>query len=677
MKWSYCYHFLHVATIWDSAKQMGFNRFLITFMGIALICLAVYLPTRDLAVEIDWKDSLGLGVLAGCSMFFMPKSIRYQVNHPFFISSAPPSFRGDQKGVEGPDLGAKQFDLKIGDRPHIIFLFLESFGAKHIGAESTPHFHRLIQEGIYFPHFYSNGTLTYRALLSGLFGTPPGNTAVGLSPYVNYPFRGIPELLKSRGYKTAFQHNGSLKFDKQASFLKKHFDEIAGEEVLAQHSSSWGVPDEYLMEYAAKWLQNQSQSTFLALFTITNHHPWIVPNHYQAPDGSRFSQTLHYSDYALGCLIEHLKAMNLSKKTLLFVVGDHGQPLGEHEGNFYNSRFLYEENVRVPLLIWGEGRIETPQQIEQIGSQMDLLPTIAELFSVPCQGEGTSLLRDCKRKMVFLQNPYSEGFVACRWGRWKWIENRLSSAQELYDLANDPGETDNLAAQMPQMCQQLQAEAYSYAERIDSRYKTISFCPAPSYCLDLSNSLITDQQLKGLAGDHLYRVNLENCLLLTSQGIASFLADCPYLEELNLRGLTDICDRVFAKVYDSLKTLDVSDAVDISSEVIAQFCPNLNHLCLNGTCAKQLKLTQLIRFKLFDADAISDEILLNFIENNPKLSRLVIYGCSQLTDRFLSALKILPLEMLWLFNAPQISKAAISALPPIRSLHITSFERVF
>ena len=173
---------------------------------------------------------------------------------------------------------------------------------------------------------------------------------------MNVPYVGLPQAMKQAGYTTAFFHNGSFSFDKQREFLKTHYDLLADRseiENAPHYCTSWGSHDEYLMQYTVDWLEKQSSPAFTTLFTISNHHPWILPEHHVAPvfDSAnlahqRFLQTTHYSDHCLGLPMRiSSEKKTLSKKTILVIVGDHSQPLGQHN-NFYSSRYLYEENVQ-------------------------------------------------------------------------------------------------------------------------------------------------------------------------------------------------------------------------------------------------------------------------------------------------------------------------------------------
>ncbi len=508
LRFSYLVHLQHAGSFYSSAKELGLKK----LMGSALALLPLhgvgyYIVYRHFNAAVSLLDGaivLGIGAAAYLLSKRLPKKISYAVNNFFFhlqilqrkqkqspaaslkfpleffhpLDENYPLWRLT-KGFEGE----KQFDLKIDSRekPHVILLFLESFSSHAVGYEkkATPHFDQLSQEGILFSNFYSNGTFTYRAILAGLFGIAGGDTAKGLGPYVNVPYEGLPQLMKQAGYTSAFFHNGSLSFDKQRDFLKNHFDQLADRNEIEDSpntSTSWGAHDECLMRYTVDWLEKQSSPAFMTLFTISNHHPWIPPEHHVSPvfdstlnlSHQRFLQTMHYTDHSLGLLMRLLREKNLSKKTVLVIVGDHSQPLGQHHGNFYYSRFLYEENVRVPLLIVADGRISEPKTIEDIGSHVDLLPTLMDLLHLQGvqHGCGTSLLRKHSERMAMLHNPYSEGFLGCRKGSWKWIENLLTQEGELYDVRFDPEEKNNQAAAFPDVAEALQKETKEYFQHI-------------------------------------------------------------------------------------------------------------------------------------------------------------------------------------------------------------------
>jgi len=736
LRFSHLSHLQHARSLYPSAKELGLSRLIGGAFAIFALHLAGYFTVyRHFHAAVSLVDAgvaLVIGAIAILAAKKMPKKMAYAVNNLFFDVQLRVFQRNKEKNLTVPTpafslesfelldenyplwrltkgfSGEKQFEVKIDseERPHVILIFLESFAAHAVGYEkkATPNFDKLAQEGILFSNFYSNGTFTYRAFLAGLFGTLAGSTTKGLLPYVNVPFVGLPQLMKKVGYTSAFFHNGSFSFDKQREFLKNHYDVMADRDEIEESpdtSTSWGAHDECLMRYTAEWLEKQQGPAFTTLFTISNHHPWIVPAHHIPPvfdpslnlSHKKFLQTVHYTDYSLGLLMELLRVKDLSKKTIVVIVGDHGQPVGQHQGNFYCSRFLYEENVRVPLLIVADGRILEPKRIDEIGSHVDLLPTLMDLLHLEGvqHGVGASLMRKHPDRAVMLHNPYSEGFLGCRKGSWKWIKNQLTAESELYDLNHDPQEKNNLASVYPAIADSLCFETQNYFHRLDDLHqqqkivplKEESSCPASSSSLDFSTTMITDSELVQMVTPQLEKLNLRDCLLISDGGVASVLSQCTRLEELNLKGITDLTDEAFERGLQEprprLRILHISDAPisDRGIEKIVRSCPNLSVLSFNGKNLTDPGINalghfcrHLVRLRILQADQISEEALIAVLKNNPHLGRLVLQGCPHLSDRVLEALQNHSLELLWIFDAPLLTDEGVAYLAklPIRFL---------
>ena len=71
----------------------------------------------------------------------------------------------------------------------------------------------------------------------------------------------------------------------------------------------------------------------------------------ESDDAGQYLNALHFGDAALGKFLDGLRARGLDTNTLFVIYGDHGEAFGQHEGNYGHTLFLYEENIRVPLLI--------------------------------------------------------------------------------------------------------------------------------------------------------------------------------------------------------------------------------------------------------------------------------------------------------------------------------------
>ncbi len=408
----------------------------------------------------------------------------------------------DTHGFHGPRL----FDLSIAaeERPHVVFLFLESFRARDIGAlggrhDVTPNFDRLAEEGILFTQFYGNGVQTTRAVVASLFGVPPRFSSQSVqAANSSLPMIGLADLFNRRGYRSAYFYGGSLEFEQQEAFFRNHgYAEVHGEASLEERfgsaaRTSWGYHDEYLLDYVAHWLEQreqQGQRGFVTAFTITNHHPWRTPDGYQAAANNvppedeyhRYLQTMQYTDHCLGRFIRRLKQTGLDRKTVFFILADTGTPMGEHHRNYMLINYLYDEGLQIPLLILAPGRMEQGQRVDVLGSQVDLLPTVMDIFQMTGRNHavGTSLARDVPRRHVFFNNPFALQYQGLRTGDWKYIDCLGERRSYLYDVARDPHETRDLAAAHPQQVAEFQAATAAVNAYMLRLYLSARIAPPP------------------------------------------------------------------------------------------------------------------------------------------------------------------------------------------------------
>lgn len=175
-----------------------------------------------------------------------------------------------------------------------------------------------------------------------------------------------------------------------------------------------------------------------------------------------------YTDDNLGRVLQKLDELGLADSTVVAVAGDHGEAFGEHGLSFTHDFTLYDEVLRVPLVIRGPGVVPGTSIAQQV-RLMDIAPTLLDLAGVePLAGiEARSLGRLLHGGTL----PYLEAFaesaparaqfpeqekiylpgIRGKWrmvrtDRWKliWIPREDGGLYELYDLVDDPGETKNL-----------------------------------------------------------------------------------------------------------------------------------------------------------------------------------------------------------------------------------------
>ena len=375
--------------------------------------------------------------------------------------------------------GSKKFTIELeeDEKPHLIFLFLESYRAKDVGVlggeyPASPEFDRLSKEGILFSKFYATGVQTTRAVISSLYGVMPRFSAAAVqSDQPDIKLQGLPEIMSARGYTNAYFHNGSLAFAKKQEFFSNHqYDEIYGYQDIdqatpdAKQFSSWGLHDEYLMDFTVDWLEKQDPKgpAFLTMFTVSNHHPWSTPTWHTPPDfdvdqsteHARYLRSFNYSDHALGQFIDRLRETGLAKKSIVFILADTADPMGEHNNNHTLFKYLYEENLRIPLLIIADGRTQA-DVIASLSSQVDLLPTVMDMLGIEDQQHsiGQSLMRQQSDRSVFFNNPFHLAYYGLRQNDLKFLYSALDNQQYVFDLAKDPTESINVVNEHPEFAQ--------------------------------------------------------------------------------------------------------------------------------------------------------------------------------------------------------------------------------
>lgn len=384
---------------------------------------------------------------------------------------------GNRKGI---------WNRKLIEKPNIVLLFLESFRAHDIGVYGsrkglTPYFDKHAKTGWLWTNFYASGVQTPRAALATLCSVYPYLGKSIQRSNTNLPLRGLPSILNENGYITEFYHNGRLKFDKKIPFFPNlGFKRTFGMKDLDPQDRygnyGWGFPDVEFAKLLAIRLNGQDPNIplFLTAFTVSHHHPWDVPdNNFKVikekglGEYPRFLNSMHYTDHALGIFFKNInkKALN---NTIFFILADTAQPMGEHHNNFALIRYLYEENLRIPFLIYAPGFIREGRRFPEIASQVDIMPTILDMLNIGCinHSVGRSLLSEMNRPFAFFSNPNFELRAGVRMGRYKFIHQFKDNEDILFNLEIDPLERKNVAPIVSQVTENLKKITFEKAMAI-------------------------------------------------------------------------------------------------------------------------------------------------------------------------------------------------------------------
>ncbi len=332
---------------------------------------------------------------------------------------------------------------------NVLMVVLESVAAADVkpwggSADPMPNLTALANRSLVFENAYAVYPESVKGLVALLASRPPAMDTAA-EDYAGVAFETLPRTLGGAGYASALFHSGRFDYlGMNAVVRERGYDVLhdAGD-IGGVHESSFGVDERSTVEHALRWIRARGDTSwFVTYMPIAGHHPYDAPEAgpYDArTERGAYYNALHYADRYVGRLIA-----GVPDDTLIVVVGDHGQAFHQHPGNYGHSFFLYEENVRVPLLIAAPG-VEA-RRIERVASHLDVAPTVLELLGrpVPASFRGGSLLEPAPRPALMFTD-YSMALLALRDGRWKFIHEVESGRSALFDLAADPGERVDLA----------------------------------------------------------------------------------------------------------------------------------------------------------------------------------------------------------------------------------------
>jgi len=349
---------------------------------------------------------------------------------------------------------------------NVVWVILESTAAEYLGIygnepDPVPNLTRLAGGALVFDAAYCAIPESIKGLFAMLCATHPA-AQTSAADYVvgKVPCPSIAASLGGAGYRTAFFHSGRFRYLGMQGILDGRGFDVAydAETIGGRYATSFGTDDSSTVRRLLAFVdQLPGGRRFFAVYSpISGHHPYKSPGVGPRPfaersERERYLNDLHAGDAALGELVDGLTERGLAERTLFVVVGDHGEAFHQHEGNFAHTLFLYEENVRVPLIIAAPGLTLGALRVPQVASLTDIAPTTLALLglSVDPRHEGRSLLEPTPGYARFYTDhgPLKLGL---RHGTWKFIHETEHDRSRLYRLTSDPRERFDLAPNEPE-----------------------------------------------------------------------------------------------------------------------------------------------------------------------------------------------------------------------------------
>ncbi len=401
-------------------------------------------------------------------------------------------------------------------RPNIVFVLTDDQGYPPMGAHGhpfiqTPHLDTFHGESVRFEQFHTGTTCapTRSGLMTGHYCNSTGVWhTIGGRSLLRRDEWSLADALSEAGYRTGLFGKWHLGDEYPYRPQDRGFQRVVchGGGGISQQPDHWGndyfddtymvdgesepyegyCTDVFFREALAFIEANRDTPFFCYISTNAPHGPFNVEPHYRdlytghtSNEGyARFLGMITNIDENFGRLRDKLRALDLEDNTILIFMSDNGQTGigGVKPGEMYNADMRgmkgspYDGGHRVPFLIrWPDGGLSTARSIEQLTSYVDFMPTLLDLCGVDVPAErafhGESL------------RPLLEGDVDARWSEriittdtqrvphpLKWRLScvmkdswRLVNRTELYDLADDPSQEEDVAAQHPALVAELQA----------------------------------------------------------------------------------------------------------------------------------------------------------------------------------------------------------------------------
>ena len=438
-------------------------------------------------------------------------------------------------------LGAKQ--------PNVILIMTDDQGYGDLGCHGnpilkTPNLDKLHSESVRFTDFHVSPfcTPTRAALMSGnhpgvtgAYRTSAGRTTMHPSE------KTIAHLFAENGYATGMSGKWHLGDNAPHRPQDRGFQDVVWHRCggVGQASDYWGndyfddtyervspgsrkgtfekfdgyCTDVWFREGMRFINQNKDNPFFLYIATNAPHGPyrvdpeWAEPYKIEGVNNPNFFGMIANIDHNLGLLRNHLNDLKLAENTILIFMTDNGtsagckfpgldtEPiLGFNAGMRGRKSSIYEGGHRVPFFLhWPAGGFSTGQNIETLAAHIDVLPTLADLCTLPKPDksydiDGLSLTplltgqsKSWNRKYHFLQyhggahNKYLPGpLINSVVLTEKWRLVTTASTYELYDIENDPSQRKNVADQKTETVNRLRKAYKPFWKRVSGGLKPVA-----------------------------------------------------------------------------------------------------------------------------------------------------------------------------------------------------------
>lgn len=373
--------------------------------------------------------------------------------------------------------------LKKGINYNLLFITVDTLRADCLGCygsdvAETPNIDQLAKNGVMFKNCYASVPLTLPSFCSVFTGRQP--IAHGVRNNGTYVLNKnedtLAEFFQEMGYKTyaaiaAFVLEAKFGLDQGFNI----YDDSLDYKTVFENTNS-EIPADRVYVKFKDWLEENYKNKFFSWIHFYDpHYPYSPPAKFKEKFSKQpYIGEIAYVDVYIGKIITDLKAKQLLDKTIIVFLGDHGEAFGEHK-EIGHGIFCYEESLKVPLIFYNPGIFSKETIIDHPVKLTDVMPTILSLFEIeiPLNLQGESLLPVINSKeknklssLIYFESMY--GHENENWAplagiifeNFKYISLPIP---ELYDLAKDPKEEENLFYEKDALAKKIDKKLNKYS----------------------------------------------------------------------------------------------------------------------------------------------------------------------------------------------------------------------
>ncbi len=352
------------------------------------------------------------------------------------------------------------------DDAHLLLITIDALRPDHLGAygykrPTSPELDAFAKQSVVFDHVYAPAPHSSYSLCSMMTSEYLHETLDINEPP---PRQTLATVLGRAGYQTA-------------GFYTEGIFHTAGERLSAYAKSAFGFALHDQVTYSAEQLTDRvlkevdrtvargEPNSFFWVHYFDVHEPYQA-THFGTSDMDRYDSEILHVDGQIARLIREVRH-KLKRTVIVAITADHGEEFYDH-GGVYHGSSLYEEQVRVPLILNAPGF--APRRVATPITTLDLAPTLLALVGLDA---APSMRGDDVRELALGQDeavgPTFSAVIhkkmVVRWP-YKLIADLRFGLYELYDLQHDPRERDNLADERPDLRAALRAEVYGWLDSL-------------------------------------------------------------------------------------------------------------------------------------------------------------------------------------------------------------------